>query len=105
MLDGNKFESRNDKLFINGKEVIAGWESFTGCYWFATEKVEERRSGLGTGGSIINGREVDDTIYFGLVQGQVEEWGCFSKAELESLGPYKVWRIPMKNLTWSGRRN
>ncbi len=47
----------------------------------------------------------DDTIYFGLVQGHEEEWGDFSKAEIDSLiKTGRVWEIPKKNLPYSGRR-
>ena len=84
-------------MFINDKKVLYGWESYTGWYWLAVEKVQEQVSN-------INGRPVKDTIWYGLVQGIVEEWGDFSQAELESLSP-KVWKIPNKNLTWSGRRH
>ncbi len=73
-----EFQGRNRKLYINGKEVLRGWESFTGWYWFATEKVQKQTS-------LIDGRWVKDTIWFGLVQGFEEEWGDFSQAELENL--------------------
>jgi hypothetical protein len=54
--------------------------------------------------TLLNGKVYkDDIIYYGLVQGLEEEWGDFSKAELESLKP-KVWEIPKKNLPYSGRR-
>jgi hypothetical protein len=46
---------------------------------------------------------VPDTIYYGLVQGFEEEWGYFSQAEIERLEP-KTWKIPKKNLPYSGRR-
>ena len=92
----NRFDARNGKLFINGIRVLRGWESFTGWYWFATEKVRTQTS-------IINGKPVKDTIWFGLVQGFEEEWGNFSQAEIESLRP-RTWEIPKKNLPWSGRR-
>ena len=93
----NIFTSKGDNLYINGKKVIKGWESFSGWYWFATEKNSEQIS-------IINGLEVPDTLWYGLVQGLEEEWGLFSQAEIESLGK-KAWKIPQKNLPWSGRRN
>ena len=83
-----KFETKGKDLYIAGKKVLRGWESFSGWYWFATEKVEE-----------IDG----DTIWYGLVQGFYEEWGTFSQRELEALHP-KVWEIPHRNLPWSGRR-
>lgn len=91
-----EFTEKDGKLFINGKEVLKGWESFTGWYWFAVEKVCEQES-------LINGQPKKDTIWFGLVQGIEEEWGSFSQAELESLRPM-VWEIPKENLPWSGRR-
>jgi len=90
------FQERNGKLYLDGKEVLKAWESFTGWYWFATEKVQEQMS-------LIGGRVVRDTIWFGFVQGLEEEWGDFSQAELESLKP-KVWKIPRRNLPYSGRR-
>ena len=90
------FEERDGKLFIDGKEVLKGFESMTGWYWFATEKVQEKVS-------VINGMHVKDTIWFGFVQGFEEEWGDFSQAELESLRP-QVWELPKKALPWSGRR-
>jgi hypothetical protein len=93
----NRFEAKRGRLFINGLKVLRGWESWTGWFWFATEKVREQVSD-------IKGRPVKDTIWLGLVQGMEEEWGSFSQAELESLHP-KVWEIPAKALPWSGRRS
>lgn len=92
----NAFEERDGGLFINGLKVLHAWESFSGWYWFAVEKVREQVSD-------INGRPVRDTIWFGLVQGFEDEWGDFSQAELEALSP-RVWRIPQKSLPWAGRR-
>jgi hypothetical protein len=92
-----KFESRGQKLYIDGKEVLKGWESFSGWYWFAVEEVQKQDS-------VINGKVYEnDTIWFGYVQGFEEEWGDFSEAELRSLYP-KVWEIPRKALPYSGRR-
>jgi hypothetical protein len=77
---------------------LKGWESYAGWYWFATEKIQKQDS-------VIDGVTYkNDQIWFGLVQGSEEEWGDFSEAELKSNSP-KVWRIPQKNLPWSGRRN
>jgi hypothetical protein len=39
-----------DSLFLGGKEVLRGWESLTGWFWFATEKAQEQVS-------LIDGRE------------------------------------------------
>ena len=91
-----EFQEKDGKLFINGKEVLKGWESFTGWFWFATEKVQEQTS-------LVNGKWVKDIIWFGFVQGFEEEWGDFSQAQLESLKP-RVWELPTKALVWSGRR-
>jgi hypothetical protein len=94
-----KFETKDKDLYIDNHKVIKGWESFTGWFWFATEEAYKQDSIL------TDGKEVkDDIIYFGLVQGQEQEWGYFSKAEIESLKP-KTWEIPKKALPYSGRRN
>lgn len=92
-----KFETKGKDLYIDGKKVLRGWESFSGWYWFATEKAREQLSDLG------DGKGTPDTIYFGYVQGLEEEWGYFSQAEIESLRP-KTWGIKKKDLPYSGRR-
>ena len=92
-----EFQEKDGKLFIDGKEVLKGFESMTGWFWFATEKIQEQES-------VIDGKAVKDTIWFGYVQGLEEEWGDFSQAEIESLKP-KTWEIPKRNLPWSGRRS
>lgn len=95
-----KFDSKGKELYIDGQKVIKGYESFSGWYWFATEEVQKQDS-LMPNGSVAK----DDTIYFGLVQGHEEEWGDFSKAEIDSLIKQGlVWEIPKKNLPYSGRR-
>jgi hypothetical protein len=91
-----KFEEKDGRLYINGKKVIRAWESFSGWYWFAVEKVREQES-------LIDGKAVKDTIYYGLVQGLYEEWGYFSEAELKKQYP-AVWEIRAKDLLYSGRR-
>ena len=85
-----KFESKGNKLFIDEHEVIKGWESFSGWYWFATEFVDDDDNG--------------EPLWFGFVQGMEEEWGTFSEAGLKALGS-QAWEIPQKNLSFSGRRN
>jgi len=91
-----KFTEKDDKLFIDGKQVLIGFESYSGWYWFATEKVREQTR-------LINGKPVKDVIYYGFVQGLCEEWGEFSEAEINSLKP-KTWELPQESLVWSGRR-
>ncbi|MFC1716979.1 hypothetical protein ACFL6S_25145, partial [Candidatus Poribacteria bacterium] len=88
-----EFVSRNGKLFIDGQEVIRGFESYSGWYWFATEESHRQES-------VIEGKVYkDDQIYFGYVQGHEDEWGNFSETELKLLKP-KVWEIPKKNLPY-----
>jgi len=84
-----KFESKGEELFIDGKKVLKAWESFSGWYWFATEKIEDDYNGA--------------PLWFGFVQGLEEEWGDFSEAELIEMAP-KVWGIPKANWSYSGRR-
>ena len=92
-----KFENDGKNLYIDGNKVLRGWESFSGWYWFGTEKAYKQDS-------MIEGRVYeDDTIWFGYVQGLEDEWEYFSQAEIERLKP-KTWEIPKKNLLDSGRR-
>lgn len=97
MINTAKFKVKGADLYIDGKKVIKAWESWSGWYWFGVEKVREQLSDFG------EGRGIPDTIWYGLVQGLEEEWGHFSQAEIESLGP-RTWEIPKKNLPYSGRR-
>ena len=93
-----EFEAKENELYIGGKKVLRAWESWTGWYWFATEKVGEQLSDFG------DGKAIPDTIWYGYVQGMDEEWGYFSQAEIERLTPF-AWEISKKNLPYSGRRN
>jgi hypothetical protein len=93
----------NSELYAGPYKVLRGWESFTGWYWFAVEKVEERRVADGSGSVMEDGSVVDDTIWFGLVQGQDEEWGEFSEAEIKALGNL-AWPIKACDLPIAGRR-
>lgn len=93
-----KFEIIDGKLHIDGLKVIKAYESFTGWYWFAIEIVHRQDT-------VLNGKIIEnDIIYYGFVQGFEEEWGDFSKGELESLKP-KVWEIKAIDLPFAGRRN
>lgn len=95
----NTFETRADGLYIGGKKVLAGWESFSGWYWFGTERTRKQNSMLPSG--TVN----NDQIWFGFVQGLEEEWGYFSQGEIESLGPMKIWKIKDVDLPHAGRRH
>jgi len=100
----DKFENKGDDLYIDGKKVIEAWESFSGWYWFATEKMEERK--LPDGSVMADGSVVEDTIWYGLTQGMDEEWGDFSEAELnQMIKKNMAWKIPKANWSFSGRRN
>ncbi len=74
------------KKFVDGNEIISAWKSETGWHFFATEVSETRRVEDETGGSVINGKPENDIIYYGLVLGPTEEWGCFSARELGANG-------------------
>jgi len=96
-----KLRTKGENLYIDDEhgthyKVLRGWESLFGWYWFAIEKVRNQIS-------VINGKKIKDTIWFGFVQGFCEEWGNFSQAEIESLDP-KTWEILKENLHFSGRR-
>lgn len=95
-----KFEEKEGKLFIDGKQVLKVWESISGWFWFAVEKVQTQDSDLGNGEVLKN-----DTIWYGFVLGIEEEWGDFSEGELQSLVcDGKVWRVKEMDLPSSGRR-
>jgi hypothetical protein len=96
--------TEDDGLYAGPHRVLKGWESFTGWYWFATEKVEERRIADGSGSVMEDGSVVDDTIWFGLIQGLEEEWGEFSEAEIRALGNM-AWPIKLQDLPYAGRRD
>lgn len=80
-----KLNTKEGKLYVGDKEVLKGWESFSGWYWFATE---------------LN----NDGYHFGLVQGFEQELGYFSEDELNSLSP-KIWEINNIDLPHAGRRD
>ncbi len=94
-----EFKTKGDKLFIDGKEVLKGWESFSGWYWFGVERVRTQDSWLNSG--VFK----DDKIWFGFVQGFEEEWGEFSQGEIEAIGKFKVWPIKAVDLPHAGRRS
>ena len=81
-----QLNTKDGKLFVDETEVLEGYESFSGWYWFITE-----RDAYGEG------------IHFAFVQGTHDEWGSVSQQELESLYP-KVWKINDIDLPHAGRR-
>jgi len=102
-VDCTALHTENGELHAGQYKVLKGWESFSGWYWFAVEKVEERRVADGSGSVLGDGSVVDDTIWFGLVQGSEEEWGEFSEAEIRLLGNM-AWPIKRQDLPYAGRR-
>tara|TARA_R100001015_G_scaffold17228_1_gene9333 strand:- start:390 stop:671 length:282 start_codon:yes stop_codon:yes gene_type:complete len=89
-----KLVTEENKLMIEmtdgtKREVLRGWESYSGWYWFAT-KMERRDYG-------------GAPLWYGFVQGMYDEWGTFSQVELDSLG-WKVWEINEVDLPHAGRR-
>jgi hypothetical protein len=83
--------TRDGKLFAGDKEVIKGYESFSGWYWFATELTDDDYMG--------------HPLYFGYVQGFENEWGSFWMGELQPLiDSMKVWEIKPQDLPHAGRR-
>ena len=83
--------TKDGKLFAGDKEVIKGYESFSGWYWFATELEDDDYMG--------------HSLYFGYVQGFESEWGSFWMGELQPLiDEMKVWEINPQDLPHAGRR-
>jgi len=54
-----KFEVKENELYIEGNKVLRAWDSWSGWYWFAFEKVGEKLSLLG------DGKEVPHPIWYG----------------------------------------
>jgi len=98
----NTLETRDDGLYIGGKKVLAGWESFSGWFWFGTERTRKQDSIISVDPEIVI---EGDQIWFGFVQGLEEEWGDFSQGEIEALGPMKAWKIKDVDLPHAGRRH
>jgi hypothetical protein len=68
-------------------EVIRGYESFDGRYWFVTEKPQE-----------------DDIESFGFIQGHYNwEWGYIHEEYLKERGN-GIWKIKDKDLLYAGKR-
>lgn len=87
----NKIETKSDGMYINGKKVIKGWESFSGWYWFAVSLEEEDYGG--------------HPLWFGFVQGFENEWGTFWQGELQPLiDEGHIWEINEEDLPHAGRR-
>lgn len=92
------FESKEGKLYVDGKKVLKGWESWNGWYWFALEDHGEAEY-------VLEGRTVKGREYFGIVQGFEEEYGYFTTAEMDPLIKQgKVWEIKRGDLPYAGRR-
>jgi len=97
----SKFESKGRRLYIDGKKVLRGWESFAGWYWFATAKEAEKVKH-----EIEPGKVIEDTRWFGLVQGFDEEWGTWYESDMNHLIKTNYgWKIRKTDLPYAGRRN
>lgn len=99
------YDEGRTELGIIPIKVIKGWESFSGWYWFATEKYlqpSDRTSfelPFGSGYPQVY-------LYSGLVQGHEEEFGSWSMHELTPLiVRNKVWEIKSIDLPSAGRRH
>jgi len=93
-----KFEARDGELYIDGKRVLKGWETYNGIYHFATEDLGEQEF-------IIDGKEVKGREYHGFVQMFEDEWGPFTDAEFVPLiAAGKMWEIKKCDLPYAGRR-
>ena len=90
------YDEGRTELGIIPIKVIKGWESFSGWYWFATEKFVQPP---GEDGPQLH-------LYSGLVQGHEEEFGSWSMQELAPLiVRNKVWEIKSIDLPHAGRRH
>jgi len=86
---GHEFKAQGGDLYIDGQKVLKAFESYSGWYWFATEDTGKRYNNL--------------PMWYGLVQGEEEEWGYFAEGELKELGN-RVWAIKPQDLPFAGRR-
>ena len=95
-----KFGSREGDLYIDGRKVIKGYQSVTGWYWFAVEDA-------GIQDTVVNDQLIEnDQIYYGLVQGEEEEWGNFSEGRLKGLEQQGwVRELSKDELPSAGRRS
>jgi len=80
----------DNSMTIDGHKVLKIWESFSGWYWYATKSEGYRETVF----------DDNDHIWFGYVQGNFDEWGSWSEAELKDAG---VWEVPQSNWEWTGR--
>jgi|TARA_R100000081_G_scaffold89755_3_gene63300 hypothetical protein len=83
--------NKDGKLYVENYEVIKGYESFWGWYWFVTEIEEEDYEG--------------HPLYFGYVQGLENEFGSIWMGQLQPLIEQgTVWEIKEEDLPHAGRR-
>lgn len=68
--------------------ILEVYESYSGWYWFITEKDE----------TIQETVEGDDKIYFGKVYGLDTEWGDIWMGDIhKEMKKGTVWKVPKKN--------
>lgn len=101
----------NGQLHVGGYDgeevkpipVIGGWESFNGTYWFATE-IDSVHWDTALG--IFQFPKKWPKRYYGLVQGDFEEFGTWFEHELEELiSRFMAWKIKDQDLPYAGRRS
>jgi len=88
MTDNRKYYVKED--FGRGKlvEILEVYESYSGWYWFITEK--ENQS--------IETDEGTDFVYFGKVVGLETEWGEIWMGDIhQAMKKGTVWKVPESN--------
>ena len=73
----------NGKLIIDGKQVLRGWESWSGWYWFTVEEVQQQDTVLDVT-VIKNDTEISGSSIMGLMMLAAAP-GC--ELELRARGP------------------
>jgi len=89
MTDNRKYFVKED--WTNGKlvEILEVYESFSGWYWFITEKEAE---------PMETESEGTDFVYFGKVYGLETEWGEIWMGDIhKAMKQGTVWKVPKKN--------
>lgn len=120
-----KLINKDDGLYIDVYgtlvKVVKAWESFTGWFWFAYDRWEDRyvtkdgeqyaieyKEGNGAKQKPPHAKtdRLTDVIWMGLVQGDAEEIGTISESELnEFIKTGHVWELKPDTWSYAGRRH